>query len=210
VSNPAPPPDVVSNGDAGLLPAPANPPRRERSDAARNRALVLAAADNLFRERDPRAVTMEDICRAAGVGRATLYRRFPDVRSIAIALLDRHERDLQERLMRGVPPLGPGAPPRERLTAFYRAMVELLERFGHLLLSAEGGSARFDTGAYQFWSVHVRVLLADAGVPNADELTDVLLAPLAPELYHRQRHDLGRSPEHIGDQLAWLAGRVLG
>ena len=89
-------------------------------------------------------------------------------------------------------------------------MVELLERFGNLLLSAEGGSARFDTGAYGFWSAHVRVLLGDAGVPHADEVTDVLLAPLAPELYQRQRHDLGRSPEEIGDRLAWLAGRVLG
>jgi len=148
---------------------------------------VLAAAEALFRERDPRTVTMEDICRASGVGRATLYRRYPDVRSIAVALLDRHERDLQERLLRGAPPLGPGASPGERLTAFYRAMVELLERFGHLLLSAEGGSARFGTGAYGFWSAHVRVLLNDAGVPNADDLADVLLAPLAPELYAHRR-----------------------
>ena len=45
---------------------------------------------------------------------------------------------LTSRLLRGAPPLGPGAPPVERLTAFYRAMVELLERFGNLLLSAEG------------------------------------------------------------------------
>lgn len=207
--NPATPPDAVTGSDAGLLAAPPQP-RRERSDAAHNRALVLAAAEALFRARDPRTVTMEDVCRAAGVGRATLYRRFPDVRSIAVALLDQHERDLQERLLRGAPPLGPGAPPSERLTAFYRAMVELLERVGHLLLSAEGGSARFETGAYGFWSAHIRVLLDDAGVPNADELADVLLAPLAPELYHRQRHVLGRRPEQIGDQLAWLAGRVLG
>ena len=106
--NPAPtPPNAVSGSDRGELVAPSRP-RRERSDAARNRASVLAAADALFRARDPRTVTMEDVCRAAGVGRATLYRRFPDVRSIAVALLDRHERDLQERLLRGAPPLGPG------------------------------------------------------------------------------------------------------
>ena len=50
-----------------------------------------------------------------------------------------------------------------------------------------GGSARFDTGAYGFWSAHVRVLLGDAGVLHADELADVLLAP---ELYQRQRQNL--------------------
>ena len=41
-------------------------------------------------------------------------------------------------------------------------------------------------------------------------LPDVLLAPLAAELYHRQRHDLGLSPEQIADQLDWLARSLLG
>jgi AcrR family transcriptional regulator len=183
------------------------PPRRERADAARNRAQVLAAAEPLFRRDDPDSVTMDEIARAAGVGRATLYRRYPDVRSIAVALLDRHEYQLQERLLRGDPPLGAGAPPAERLAAFYRAMVDLLERFGHLLRSAEVGSARFTTGAYGFWTAHVRALLTEAGVPGPDGLADVLLAPLAAELYHRQQQHL--SPEEIGDRLAWLAARVI-
>ena len=89
--------------------------RRERADAAHNRRRVLAAAEELFASRGARAVTMEDIARAAGVGKGTLYRRFPDRASIAVALLDDHERALQERLLRGPPPLGPGAPPAERL-----------------------------------------------------------------------------------------------
>ncbi len=185
-------------------------PRRERADAARNRAQVLAVAEVLFRERDPRSITMEDVTRAAGIGRATLYRRFPDVRSIAVALLDRHELELQARLISGEPPLGPGAPPAERLVAFYHAMVDLLERFGHLVLGAEIGSARFGSGAYGFWFAHVRALLTEAGVAGADLLPDVLLAPLASDLYHRQRHDLGLSPQQIGDQLAWLARRTIG
>src|SRR5215207_9999411 len=96
----------------------------ERADAARNRARVLDAAGRVLAERDSRLVTMEEIAAAAGVGKATVYRRYPDVASIAIALLDEHERELQDRLLRGRPPLGPGAPPAERLTAFYGAMVE--------------------------------------------------------------------------------------
>ncbi|WP_191134002.1 TetR/AcrR family transcriptional regulator, partial [Streptomyces sp. col6] len=74
---------------------------RERADAARNRAKVLAAAAELFETGDPRTVTMEDIARTAGVGRGTLYRRYPDVASIAAALLDEHERLLQDELLRG-------------------------------------------------------------------------------------------------------------
>jgi AcrR family transcriptional regulator len=39
---------------------------------------------------------MDQIARAAGVGRATLYRRYPDPVAFAVALLDKHERELQD------------------------------------------------------------------------------------------------------------------
>jgi AcrR family transcriptional regulator len=183
-------------------------PRSERADAARNRARVLEAAAALFEERDGREVTMEEIARAAGVGKGTLYRRYPDVPSIAVALLDEHERALQERLLRGRPPLGPGAPPAERLAAFYRAMVELLERHGHLALAAETGERRYRTGAYQAWSLHVRALLADAGMDGHPALVDALLAPLAPDVFAQQRAG-GLSARRIARDLGLLARRVL-
>jgi AcrR family transcriptional regulator len=185
-------------------------PARERADAARNRARVLAAADRLFRERDPAAVTMDDIAKAAGIGRGTLYRRYPDRASIARALLDEHERALQERLMRGPAPLGPGsAEPAERLAAFYAAMVDLLESHVHLVLGAETGQARFATGAYGFWRAHVRYLVSEART-GADPgvLADQLLAPLAPDLYRMQR-DRGFDPGRIAAGLAALAHGVL-
>ncbi|MQY06716.1 TetR/AcrR family transcriptional regulator [Actinomadura macrotermitis] len=190
-----------------LLAGPDGPPR-ERADAARNRARVLDAAAGLFASRDPRTVTMDDIAKAAGVGRGTLYRRYPDIHSIAVALLDEHERRLQERLLRGDPPLGPGAPPAERLAAFYAAMVELLEAHIGLVLGAEAGGARLTTGAYGFWRVHVRALLVAGGVPEPDTLIEPLLAPLASEVYTHQR-DLGLSPEQIAAGLARLAHGVL-
>jgi len=178
----------------------------ERADAARNRAKILAAAEELFTARGAAEVTMEDIARAAGVGRGTLYRRYPDRAAIAVALLDEHERRLQESLLRGDPPLGPGAPPAERLAAFYAAMVALLERHAHLVLGTEVGHSRFTTGAYGFWRAHVRTLAA--GAPDPDVLADVLLAPLAPELF---LHQTGRgiSPERIAASLRELALRSL-
>ena len=139
-------PEVLSGQPAASAEVP------ERADAARNRTRVLAAAADLFATRDPRTVTMDDIAKAAGVGRATVYRRYPDTWSIAVALLDEHERTLQERLLRGDPPLGPGAPSAIRLAAFYAAMIELLEAHADLVLGTETGRARFATGAYGFWS----------------------------------------------------------
>jgi AcrR family transcriptional regulator len=178
----------------------------ERADAARNREKVLRAAETLFTERRP--VTMDEIARAAGVGRGTLYRRFTDVASIALALLDEHERALQRLLIEGPPPLGPGAPPPERLAAFYAAMVELLEGHGHLALGAETGRSRFETGAYGFWRAHVRALLVAGNVPAPDALVDVLLAPLAPDLYDHQRTTLALAPAQITAALTHLATTI--
>jgi AcrR family transcriptional regulator len=181
---------------------------RERADAARNRAKVLTAAADLFATRDPRTVTMDDVAKAAGVGRGTLYRRYPDIASIALALLDEHERDLQERILRGDPPLGPGAPPAERLAAFYAAMVELLDAHIDLALGAEAGGARLTTGAYGFWHAHVKLLATEAGAPEPDALAHALLAPLASELYAHQRAQ-GQSPAEITEALTHLARAAL-
>jgi AcrR family transcriptional regulator len=178
---------------------------KERADAARNRARVLSAAERLFAEGGP--VTMEQVAAAAGVGKGTLYRRYPGVASIAQALLDEHERELQDALLRGPPPLGPGAPPAERLAAFYRAMVELLERHGHVALAAETGPLRYRTGAYGAWAQHVDVLLSEAGLERPP-LVDALLAPLAPDVFAHQR-SRGLTATEIADALETLARQVM-
>jgi len=190
-----------------LAPGEARP--RERADAARNRQKVLDAAARLFADNDPTTVTMGDIATGAGIGRATLYRRFPDTASIALALLDEHERRLQEQMISGPPPLGPGAAPADRLAAYYAAMVDLLDQHLHLALGAETGPTRFTTGAYGFWRLHVRSLLCAANVPDPDAAVDSLLAPLAPEVYRYQRHELGFPPQRITDSLTWQAHRFL-
>ena len=114
-----------------------------------------------------------------------------------------------QRLLHDPPPLGPGAPPGERLAAFYRAMVELLERHGHLALAGETGAQRYRTGAYSAWALHVRNLLAEAGLEQRDALIDILLAPLAPDVYAHQR-ERGIEPRAIAADLELLARRTLG
>lgn len=111
--------------------------------------------------------------------------------------------------MRGQPPLGPGAPPAERLGAFYRAMIQLLERHGHLALAAETGGRRYRIGAYSAWALHVAALLGEAGLGDRPALTDALLAPLAPDVFAHQRGS-GLSAQQIADDLTTLAGRALG
>src|SRR5437870_984142 len=47
-----------------------------RADAARNRAVLVAAAREVMAERGLEA-PLDEIARRAGIGNATLYRRFP-------------------------------------------------------------------------------------------------------------------------------------
>ena len=99
----------------------------ERADAARNRERILGAARRLFDERGAGSVSMDEIAEAAGVGKGTLFRRFGSRASLAAAVLSERERDFQEAIIRGEPPLGPGAPPLERLIAFGEALLDTLE-----------------------------------------------------------------------------------
>jgi hypothetical protein len=106
--------------------------------------------------------------------------------------------------MHGDPPLGPGAPPDERLVAFYDAMLDLLDGHLHLALGAQTGSLRFRSGAYSFWRAHVRGLLRTAGTSDPGALADALLAALAPELYQHPREQ-GLSGDAIAVALGGLA-----
>ncbi|MGN6792712.1 MAG: TetR/AcrR family transcriptional regulator [Streptosporangiaceae bacterium] len=61
-------------------------PRRLRADAERNRALIVAAARDVFAEHGLEA-PLEEIAQRAGVGIATLYRRFPAREQLVAAAL---------------------------------------------------------------------------------------------------------------------------
>jgi AcrR family transcriptional regulator len=58
-----------------------------RADAQRNRQLILEAARALFAERGL-AVSLDELAARAGVGVATVYRRFPDKEDLIDALFE--------------------------------------------------------------------------------------------------------------------------
>ena len=185
----------------------------ERSDAARNRRKVLEAAGRLFECRGVANVSMEAIAAEAGVGKGTLFRRFGDRASLARSVLEAHELELQEGMIRGPAPLGPGAPPRERLYAFGRAYMDFLERHSELLLAAEYGSApglRLVSPVYALYRTHVTLLLQQAGIEQgAEYLADVLLAPLSASTFRYHRDVRGLSVEELGRHYQDLCRRVL-
>lgn len=181
---------VISDGDG------------ERSDAARNRARILDAANRLFAEHGPQNVSMDDVARAAGVGKGTLFRRFGDRAGLARSVLSTNEAAFQETLIRGAPPLGPGALPVERLVAFGRGMLGFVDANCELLIAAETGSprARFLSGPYASYRFFVRSLIAE-GAPqlNPDYTADAILAVLGGEFVGYLRMEREMSIEDVAD-----------
>jgi AcrR family transcriptional regulator len=191
----------------------ADPARSERADAAANRRRILAAADRLFAHRSVEQVSMDDVAAAAGVGKGTLFRRFGDRQGLLLALLDESERALQEAILRGPPPLGPGAPPRARLDAFATALIDLLEERGGIVRASESSApgARLRGGAYGAWHHHLAVLLEQLGAAeDPDALAHILLAPLAADLYRSLREDHGFDRARFQTALERLWGAAVG
>jgi AcrR family transcriptional regulator len=75
---------------------------------------ILDTAWTLATERGPLSVTMSQIAEAAGIGRATLYKYFPDVEAILFAC---HQRHVAEHLSRLTELRGRPGDPQERLEA---------------------------------------------------------------------------------------------
>jgi AcrR family transcriptional regulator len=62
------------------------PPVVKRADALRNRARILATAEDMF-ARDGLAVSVDDIARRAKIGIGTLYRHFPTKDALVAAIV---------------------------------------------------------------------------------------------------------------------------
>lgn len=86
--------------------------RREVRDA------ILDTAAGLVDEQGLRSVTMSRIAEQTGIGRATLYKYFPDVETILLAW---HERRIAEHLRHLADVRDQAADPEERLEAVLRA-----------------------------------------------------------------------------------------
>src|SRR5690606_25786753 len=165
-----------------------------------NRRRILAAAARLFAERGVAATSMDAIAAEAGVGKGTLFRRFGDRATLALAVLDESDRGFQDALLHGPPPLGPGAPPCERLRAFGAAMLDRLEANLDLLLDAQGatGGNYLRSEPYNALWLHVRLLVQEARPDcDADYTTDVLLGALTAPVFAHQRRVRGMDLDRL-------------
>ena len=187
----------------------------ERRDVARNRGRILDAARTLFEERGVVNVTMEEIARAAGVGKGTLYRRFPHKGLLCHALLDEPTRAFQASTLEGLGETGVG--PAEKLGLFLDGLVRFTDEHldllygGHETLDGTERLAHFAHPSYGWLRSTVLGLLRAAqrsgeldAELDAEYLSDALLAPLGVDLFYHQRRVLGFPVERMSAGLRSL------
>jgi AcrR family transcriptional regulator len=188
----------------------ADPPY-ERGDAARNRALLMDAARRLIAARGPDTVTMAEIAAAAGVGKGTLFRRFGSRAGLMIVLLDEDEQAEQQAFLFGPAPLGPSAPPLERLLAYGRARLRFVHTHHALLSDIDRDPQSRYNAPVALHRDHIHVLLEAAGTTgHLDAQTEALLALLQADYVEHQINERGLTLEELGDAWESLARKLCG
>ncbi|EUA46175.1 bacterial regulatory s, tetR family protein [Mycobacteroides abscessus 21] len=184
----------------------ASPPKRR--DAVRNRAALLdAAADLIAQSGSSAALTMDAVATRAGVGKGTVFRHFGSRAGLMLSLLDHSEEKLQEKILTGKPPLGPGADPVERIVAYGRAKIALAPVQAEML--NEAGDAIYEHGAYWIAVNHIRQLLTESGSPCEPLLAaQSLYASLDARLVLRQVQKLKISLSAIANSWEQVARAV--
>ncbi|MFJ6718731.1 MULTISPECIES: TetR/AcrR family transcriptional regulator [unclassified Streptomyces] len=189
------------------------PEHRSRKDAARNREAVLEAADALFTRREsPEDVTMADVAAAAGVGKGTIFRAFGDRAGLLRALYEARLEPIGQAIETGPPPLGPGAPPQERVAALLDAVLcfKLDNRRLALALEQEASGSPYQAEHYGRWHRLLQAVLGE--IPGLDDSAFTAHALLAATRADLVEHLAGneRVPrERMRAQLADFAHRIL-
>lgn len=177
----------------------------ETIDAHRRevREAILATTAALVGERGLQSVTMSQIAEQAGIGRATLYKYFPDVESILMAWHERHVSAHLEHLVEVRDQAGDAV---ERLEAVLLAfafisqerhgidLAALLHRGDHvaraqehlgtmvrdlIAAAAKAGAVRDDVAPSELASYCLHALTAASGLPSKAAVRRLVLVTLA-------------------------------
>jgi AcrR family transcriptional regulator len=170
---------------------------------------VLDAVAALVAEHGLASVTMTEVAERSGIGRATLYKYFPDVEAVLVAW---HQRQISHHLAQLTQAANGASPPGRRLRAVLEAyalhhtsarphgtgLADLLHRGEHIAHAqqklhafiagliteaAEAGDVRDDVSADELADYCLHALTAASSLPSEDaarRLVTVTLAGLAP------------------------------
>ncbi|GAA1860817.1 TetR/AcrR family transcriptional regulator [Actinomadura bangladeshensis] len=171
------------------------PSKPLRADARRNRARILAAAQEVFAERGASAST-EEVAARAGVAIGTVFRHFPTKRDLLAAIM----KDLRRRLIDRAETLIADGDPATALFDYFTYLVESSAEIGTVvnLLAEERASIDPDDQIMALSRAFDTLLEAAKGAgtvrPDArlDEVMALVTATAHGALAGAWSHDLRR------------------
>ena len=144
------------------------------------REAVLDATAALVAERGVRAVTMSEIAERTGIGRATLYKYFPDVDAILLAW---HERQVDAHLQQVTEAADGVGSAHERVRAVLEAFALITYQRHDPDLSALLHAGPHVSDAHERFHAFIRELIAE-GAEAGQSRGDVPPAELATYCLH--------------------------
>ncbi len=138
------------------------------ADRQSKRDQIMLAAESLFTNRRFHEITLDEVARAAGVGKGTIYLHFADKEDLFFQVATSGFAQLCEIVERGA---AGGVPFHESLLAVCRQISAFFQRRRQLLrmMQTEDGRMASEQGAMrERWLTHRRPLVAALGKILAD------------------------------------------
>jgi AcrR family transcriptional regulator len=195
--------------------------RRERKDAAEHRRRILQTAQTLFNKHGVHSVSMHQIAKTAGIGQATLYRRYAHKGDLCTELMQ----DFSEQWMTRVAGYledNKQLDPSERLGELFNQWIDAIDEKSELIVTMESlpkcedpRGNFFHSSMYNFLKSNISLLLQEKLGTEANKLLDTeltahaLICSMAPAGYFHLKQNMGYTSEQIKNgykQLCNLAG----
>lgn len=186
------------------------PIRRERSDAAENRRLILQTAQSLFAQYGVSEVSMHQIAKTAGIGQGTLYRRYAHKGDLCSDLMEDNSRAVIHAIEGFLKFNADKLSPRELLGGTLDLMIDFIDDKAQLLIPLhnvymceDDSSAFFRSPIYNYLLETLSSLLRRIGEEESAGAADpvftghVILCAMNPIGYLHLLKDRGMTKEDV-------------
>lgn len=183
--------------------------RRERKDALEHRQLILRTAHELFSEHGVQPVSMHQIAKTAGIGQATLYRRYAHKGDLCLDMLYDYSHQLMNRINVFLEEHR-NEPPAFRLGGIVDHWVDAIEEKADLIIAMEARmSCEDDRGSffhspmYRFFrdrmsEIISEMLCGDSQLPiDTDLAAHTIICSLSPIGYFHVKQEKAYTVEQI-------------
>lgn len=183
--------------------------RRERKDALEHRQLILQTAKALFNEHGVHPVSMHQIAKTAGVGQATLYRRYAHKGDLCLDVLQDYSNQLMNEINIYLED-NKMASAEQRLTGIIDHFIEAVEEKSDLIIEMEvkmnctdDRGNFFHSPMYKFFRDKMSELIVDIASDSpqfplhADITAHAIICSMSPVGYFHIKQEKGYNMEQM-------------